>query len=65
MGPRCAVLVRAYCQSAGVTLPIIASARIPLDVLYDEADPEDQASGSDHTRSARPLPIGRALASMT
>jgi Domain of unknown function (DUF5710) len=31
----------AYCQSTGVTLPIIASARIPLDVLYDEADPED------------------------
>jgi len=31
----------AECQSAGVVLPVIASARIPLDVLYDEADPED------------------------
>jgi hypothetical protein len=29
------------CQSTGVVLPIVASARIPLDVLYDEADPED------------------------
>jgi hypothetical protein len=28
-------------QSTGVALPIVASARIPLDVLYDEADPED------------------------
>ena len=31
----------AYCQSTGVTLPIVASARIPLDVLYDESNPED------------------------
>jgi hypothetical protein len=31
----------AHWQSTGVALPIVASARIPLYVLYDEADPED------------------------
>lgn len=31
----------AECQSTGLVLPIVASARIPLDVLYDETDPED------------------------
>ena len=31
----------AHCQSTGVTLPIVASARVPLDVLYDESNPED------------------------
>ncbi len=30
-----------HCQSTGVTLPIVASARIPLYILYDEPDPED------------------------
>jgi hypothetical protein len=35
----------AHCQSTGVTLPIIASARIPLYVLYGEPDPEDQDVG--------------------
>jgi hypothetical protein len=31
----------AHWQSTGVALPIVASARIPLYVLYDEAYPED------------------------
>jgi hypothetical protein len=29
------------CQSTGVTLPIVASARVPLYILYDEPDAED------------------------
>ncbi len=45
----------AYCQSTGVTLPIVASARIPLDVLYDEAEPEDLDFGwQPHPIPARP-----------
>jgi hypothetical protein len=27
-----------HCQSTGITLPIVMSARIPLHVLYDEPD---------------------------
>jgi hypothetical protein len=31
----------AHCQSTGVTLPIVAAARVPLDVLYDEGNSEN------------------------
>jgi hypothetical protein len=34
----------AHWQSTGVALPVVASARIPLDVLYDEADPRTRLS---------------------
>jgi hypothetical protein len=54
-----------HCQSAGITLPIVTSARIPLYILYDEPDAHSVRRGQsiehrhgDHhvTRAVGALP---------